>query len=72
MSLAREVKQALDNVTTLRLVPFVVTDDSPLEVTIEGGSHALPARAIAGQTLSIGDTGLALWQPPILLCLETI
>lgn len=65
------VKEVLDKVAgvnnqNLKLVPMVVADDTPLTVNLNGDtSAAVSARSLTGEALAIGETGFALWAPPL-------
>ena len=71
--LARVVKTELDTLRRLKagLHRASVVDDSPLTVHLDGIAQDVPAKGIDGQTIAPGDTGLALWQPPLLLFIKT-
>lgn len=56
-----------------QFVTFVVTDTSPLKVTLAGGTTEVAAWGLDGMTYSLNDTGMALiveGLPPI--CLKTV
>ena len=56
--------------TQMRMVRCVCRARSPFRVEIDGAT--MDARAIAGQTWTVGETGTALWAAPGMpLCLKT-
>ena len=59
----------------VQVVPVVIASVSPLTVYVQGGGNAQPARWVAGQKGSIGDSGFAIWWPgqvlPLVFVSET-
>lgn len=54
----------IDEAPGVRLVAIKVLSTAPLEVSINGAG-SVPAYTLDGQSLSLGETGFAIWLEPL-------
>lgn len=62
-TLASEILDAMP--PNFDMVPMRVSTLNPLTVYLAGSTTAVPAKALAGLPIAIGDTGYAFWKPPV-------
>jgi len=56
----------------VRLVAVKCASVSPFTVTVAGSPTPVPARRLSGQAFAVGDSGSALWLPPMApICFKT-
>lgn len=59
------VSEILDRIPGPPIHSIVCVTNSPLTVYIDGDNTAIPAKTMAGSTFSPGDSGYAIWCPPL-------